>query len=184
MEAEGDFILIFWSRKRTSASCQYTWQNIRHLCWTKLAKKGHLWADLLPKVKLDKRRGEWVRNRRTVSQELKVTLLHSKIVIFVKKHWTGKTSTIMARYLIEICVWLLIEWKVTYPYDPWYNCSWLSRAGGVGWYAQLKRALTLLETAIWTLQVWWNGFDSPLEAMRCSRVIEMEAWWWSKPSKA
>jgi len=61
------------------------WQNIRHLCWTKLAKKGHLWADLLPKVKLDRREGKWVRNRRTVSQELKVTLLHSKIVIFVKK---------------------------------------------------------------------------------------------------
>lgn len=130
--------------------------------------------------------GKWVRNRRTVSQELKVTLLHSKIVIFVKKtlNWKDK-STIMARYLIEICVWLLIEWKSYVSiYDPCYNCSWLSKAGGVGWYAQLKRALTLLETAIWTLQVWWNGFAGPLEEMRCSTVIEMEAWWWSEPSKA
>ena len=86
MEAEGDFILIFWSPLKRSSL------RLLPIYLTKyppplldqVDPKRSPWADLLPKVKQDRREDGRVANRDTASQELKVTLLHSKIVIFVR----------------------------------------------------------------------------------------------------
>ena len=72
-----DFILIFWSREGTPLPPANLPDKISANFAGPRWPKGRHWADLLPKVK-DK--GDGGR----VSQELKVTLLHSKIVIFVR----------------------------------------------------------------------------------------------------